>query len=150
MYFGTVLDKSLFILSGMLARPFRGISSIQEIECGGGNLEAEMIIMSLTIFILPANAILAHVSPFKGDCVTFSEFSSCVIDTGDTRRSKLRVLVPDLDEGETRKYGCNCTTLGSFGKTDTFTWSVLVWRNSKSPLSCYVISYCFGQEFFSE
>ncbi|KAK7488928.1 hypothetical protein BaRGS_00019885, partial [Batillaria attramentaria] len=92
---------------GISVRDYRGIPSIQEVECWGGTLEAEVILFSLKMFTIPDKSVLAVARPTTNDCMTFSEFSSCAIDASDTRKSRLRVLAADLEEGESRTYGCN-------------------------------------------
>ena len=80
---------------------------------------------------------LAHSNPMTKECITFGDFSSCAMDTSDTRNSRLRVLVSDLEEGESRRYGCTASSFGPFGETNVVTWSVQVERNSKySELIC--------------
>ena len=127
---------SLFrIISGMTARIFKGFPSLQEVECTAGSLKAEVNVFSLKLFTVPDNGLLAHANPVKDECVTFGEFSSCLIDTSNTRNSRLRVLVSDLEEGEDREYGCTVSTFGPLGEYDAATWSITVRRNSE---------YCCG------
>ena len=120
-----------FVLSGLSVRLFKGFPSLQEVECTTGSLKAEVKVFSLKIFTELENKMLAHSNPMTNECITFGDFSSCVIDTGDSRNSRLRLLVSDLEEGESRKYGCTASSFGPFGETNAVTWSVTVQRNSE-------------------
>ena len=115
----------------MSVRLFKGFPSLQEIECTTGSLKAEVNVFSLKLFTVPENGMLAHANPVKNDCVTFEEYSSCEIDSSDTRNSRLRVLVSDLREGERRNYGCTASSFGPFGETNVARWSLVVKRNSE-------------------
>ena len=86
---------------------------------------------SLKLFTETDNKMVAHANPVTNECITFGEFSSCTLDSSDTRNSKLRVLVSDLKEGESRRYGCTASSFGSFGESFSATWSVTVHRASK-------------------
>ena len=136
VYLSTICRSEIFIvvfgiLSGMSVRLFKGFPSLQEIECTTGNLKAEVNVFSLKLFTVPENGMLAHANPVKNECVTFEEYSSCEIDSSDTRNSRLRVLVSDLREGERRKYGCTASSFGPFGETNVARWSLVVKRNSE-------------------
>lgn len=115
----------------MSAREYRGIPSIQEVECWGGVLEPDMKVISLTLFRLPGNEVLAHASPLSSECRSVEEFSSCLVHNADTRESRLRILAYDLEEEETREYGCNATSMKSFGQVQTFMWSIAVTARSE-------------------
>lgn len=116
-------------------RDFHSIPTLQEVECWGGVLETEVKVLSLTIYNISDNSVLGHVNPLTNECVTFRYFSSCFIDTRDTRQTKLRVLVYDLGENESRKYGCNCTSFRSVGEAEKVTWSVLI----KGPSMFFIL-----------
>ena len=118
-------------LSGMAVRNFKGFLSLQEVECSAGNVKADLKVFSLKMFSMPENIVLATANPVIDECVTFTVFSSCSIDRVDTRRSKLRVLVSDMEEGEVRRYGCRVNSFDSFGDTVTSTWSISVERQSE-------------------
>ena len=115
----------------MTVRYFKGFRSLQEIECSPARLNAEVKILSIKMFTVPGDTVLAHANPVTNECLTFKEFSSCKIDTSDTRKSGLRVLVSDLEEGESRQYGCKATSFGSLGDTETSTWYLTVNRKSE-------------------
>lgn len=111
----------------MEVQTFRGISLIQEVICSGSHLDAEVEVISLKLYRVSDNSVLAFVSHVSNECKTFGEFSSCVVDSTDTRRTKLRVLVPDLAEGEMEQLGCTVlvTRLKSLSN-EQFTWKLSV------------------------
>ena len=124
--------------SGLSVRNFKGFPSLQEIECQIGSYNAEVNVFSLKLFRLPSNIVLAHANPVKNECQTFGEYSSCRIDIRDTRKSTLNILVSDLKEGESRRYGCTASSFGPLGATNTSTWSITVKRNRKSRAQPHV------------
>lgn len=115
-----------FTIAGIIVRDFRGIASIQEVECSGGTLAPEVKLLSLKLLGGSENTILAYVSPASNECRTFVDFSSCVIDSVDSRNSRARTLVSDLAEKEVRTYTCVAQTWKLLGDTQTHTWSVLL------------------------
>ena len=115
----------------MVSRNFKGISSLQEVECLGASLNPDVKLLSLRMFSVPDNFVLASLNVFTNSCVTFGDYSSCAIDSSDTHRSRLRVLVFDLDAGESRQYGCKASTISSLGEPKTVTWSIMVTHESK-------------------
>ena len=119
------------VYAGLTSRDFKGIPSLQEVECSGRSLEPEVKLLSLRMHSLADDRVIASLVVFSNTCVTRGDFSSCVIDTVDTHRSTLRLLVVDLEEGESRKYGCKVHTMDSFGNPATSTWTRFVQRNSK-------------------
>ena len=118
-------------ISGMSTHDFKGISSLQEVECKGTYLNPDVQLLSLKLFRITDSSLLASLNVFRNSCVTFGDFSSCFVDTVDTHKSSLRTLVVDLDEGESKAYGCNASTLNSLGYTQTLTWTILVTRRRK-------------------
>lgn len=136
-----MIDTYLFIsrarltfykFSGMRSHDFREFPSIKEVECDGKSLKSEVKLLSLRLFrVNPESAVeeseaLASLNVFEKTCMTFSEYSSCIINTQDTHSSRLRILVHDLREGETREYGCTANTMTSFGISDSESWEILV------------------------
>ena len=115
----------------MTVRLFKGFPSLQEVECTTENLKAEVKVFSLKMFTGPQDSVLAHANPVTRECLTFRDFSSCKFDLSDTRKSRLKVLVSDLEEGESRRYGCTAASFGSLGETNSSHWSITVWRESK-------------------
>ena len=119
------------LFSGLTVRDFLGFPSLKEVECSGGSIKAEVDLLSLTLFKTRDNTILAILNTYKNTCKTFSEFSSCELIVGDSRRSVVRTLVADLEEGETTILGCNVTTFLEIGHAPKYSWSIPVHRISK-------------------
>ena len=115
----------------MTVRHFKGFHSLQEVVCSAGTLRPEVKVLSLKMFTLPENSVLATANPVMKECVTFREYSSCSVDGSDTRKSEVRVLVSDMDEGEIRRFGCRVNSFDSLGDTISTAWSVTVERRSK-------------------
>ena len=116
----------------MAVREFQGIPSIQEVECLGRNLGADVKLISLMMFTVPDNRIIASLNVMANTCLTHTEYSSCFIDTDNTRGSRLRVLEHQLVGGESKEYGCEVNTVNPRGKTKSTTWSVSVTAKRKS------------------
>lgn len=126
LWFDALNCHNGFCFSGMTSNDFKGFPSIQEVGCSGESLEAEVKILSLTMFKTSDNSVLVYANPLTNDCFTGVDFSSCLIDTIDKRNSRVRVLVYDLQEGETRQYGCNVSSFKHKEQAGTITWSILV------------------------
>lgn len=114
--------------TGMTSRDFRGITSIQEVDCWGGRLNSDVKLISLQIFKLPESTLLASLNVYTNNCMTYGDFSSCVIDQTDIHKSRVRVLVHDLEEGEHREYGCTATTVTPQGSAVVTNWKMVVRR----------------------
>ena len=119
------------LFTGLFTRHFKGIPSIQEVECWGQGLKPETKLLSLKVYTIPDNKVQASLNVFANNCLTYADYSSCFVDTADTHRSRLRVLVYDLEEGESREYGCRALALQNTGDESELTWSVLVTRKSE-------------------
>ena len=115
----------------MTSRVFRGIPSIQEVECSGQNLNSDVKLISLQLFRLPETSVLASLNVYTNNCMTFSEFSSCAIRPANIHQSHLRLLVHDLEEGEKREYGCTANTINPLGNSLYRNWKIVLTRNSK-------------------
>ena len=126
-----MVKQNYVSFSGMAVRHFKGFPSLQEVSCSAGNLRTEAKVLSLKMFTLPENSILASANPVMKECVTFGEYSSCSVDGSDTRKSHLRVLVSDMDEGEIRRFGCRVNSFDSVGDTISTIWSITVERKSE-------------------
>jgi hypothetical protein len=125
-------------------RNFLGFPSLKEVECSGATLPSEVKVLSLTLFTIPSNEPLALMDTYvETTCKTFSEYASCSVDAGDSRKSFVRTLLADLEE-EGRVYvGCNVSMRVASGHTLTYpsqTWRISVYRESKLKQSyLYVI-----------
>ena len=124
------------LFAGMTARDFKGIPSIQEVECWGHGLKPEVKLMSLKLFNSFDNSVLASLNIYTNTCLTYSDFSSCVVNNIDTHKSRLKILVHDLEEGDSRRYGCKLTVLDSEGDASDLKWSIVVTRISEYLRHC--------------
>lgn len=107
--------------------------------CAGGTLTPEVKLISLQIHRLRDSAALASLNIYTNSCITLGDFSSCHIDSADTHRSRLKILVVDLDEGESREYGCVVTTVSSFGNAEVTNLKILVSRKREAFLMCVFV-----------
>lgn len=112
-------------------RNFKGLECLQEVECHAGHLEADLKVLSLKLYTLSDDRVLAYLNTFSNECITYGEYSSCDISSGNSRNSKLRVLVTDLEEEERRGYGCKASVFRSGEEPSISTWSVVILRNSE-------------------
>lgn len=119
------------LFSGMTSRDFRGISGIQEVECFGETLDVDLKLISLQLFRLPESTVLASLNVISNNCMTFGDYSSCRLHPADTHKSRVRVLVHDLEEGEGREYGCTATAVTPLGNAVTQNWKLFLRRSSK-------------------
>ena len=120
-----------FLFSGMSVRNFKGFSSLQEVECWAGHLETEVKLVSLKLYTISDNSVLAYLNTVTNECITHGAYSSCFIDIAASRKSRLKVLVADLKEGESRSYGCKASSFRSGEEPKTDTWSISVKRFSE-------------------
>lgn len=115
----------------MTSHNFKGFHSIQEVVCTGKGLKPEVKLLSLRLFRSEDTFVLATLNVFGNNCLTYSDYSSCVVNATNTHESKLKVLVYDLEEGENKRYGCKATVVGSEGRAEELDWSTMVFRPSK-------------------
>jgi hypothetical protein len=88
---------------------------LQELECSGNTLSADVKLLSLKLVTLPEATLLASLNLYTDTCLTFTEYSSCTNSSDNTHRSRLRLLVHDLSEGDSNEYGCTANTMNSVG-----------------------------------
>ena len=100
-------------------------------ECWGHGLNPEVKLLSLRLYRAADSFVLASLNVFADNCLTYTDYSSCVINTSDTHKSRVRVLVYDLEEGDSRRYGCKATVVESEGEAKNILWSTVVTRQSK-------------------
>ena len=115
----------------MTSRKFKGFPSLLEVECSGETLKPEMKLISLQIHRLVDSTAIASLNVHTGSCITLGDFSSCVMGSVDANKSRLRILVDDLEEGESREYGCVVTAVSSFGNAEVTNWKILINRRRK-------------------
>ena len=111
--------------AGMESRPFHNLPRIQQVECSGTSLDADTTVSSMILYD-SSETIIASVNTLTGECMTQASFSSCLLHKADTRRTRLRTLAMDLEEGESRTYGCEVTSLRSGERAKIITWSLTV------------------------
>ena len=127
---------------------FKGFPSLQEVECTGRDLKPEVDLLSLSMFRLPESSVLGTLHVIKKSCFTRADYSSCSIDLENSHQSKLRLLVTDLSEGESREYACKANAINALGETEISTWNILVSRRSEYDSECvmeimvYVCLFC--------
>ena len=126
----------VIMFSGIAVRNFKGFPSLQEVECWGGHLPGEVKVLSLKLYKNSDNSVLAYLSTFSKDCVTYSDYSSCTIDASNSRNSRLRVLLTDLEEGESGQYTCIASVIKFGEEARTSSWSIVVTRNSELMSVC--------------
>ena len=119
------------VLTGITSRDFKGIPSIQEVECWGEGLKPEVKLLSLKLYRVSDNYVLASLNIYANTCLTYNDFSSCYVNSVDTHKSRLKALVHDLEEGESRRYGCKATVVQSEGDASELKWSTVVRRRSE-------------------
>ena len=90
-----------------------------------------MKLLSIEIYTADDKSVLVLLNILNDNCLTHGDYSSCVIDSNQSRKSKVRVLVADLKEGESRRYGCDVKAFTARGKTTKFTKSIVVTRTSE-------------------
>lgn len=114
----------------MEAHPFHNLPRIQEVECTGTTLDADATVSSMILYD-SRDHIIASVNTLTGECTTGGAFSSCVLHNRDTRKTRLRTLVMDLEHGQSRTYGCEVTSFRSGERARISTWSLTVRAGSK-------------------
>ena len=137
------------LLTGMTVKFFNGITELQEVECSAASLRPELKLFSLKMFSLSDNAVLATANAMTEECTTFTDYSSCYVDRKDSRKSKIRILVSDMEEGEVRRYGCRVNSFDSLGDTITSTWTITVERKSESSWCSWCCCCVFSRQLLS-
>jgi len=98
------LEITFHWIAGLTSRDFKGFPSLQEVECTGRALKPEVKLLALQMYRLPEQRLLASMNVMTKECVTLGDFASCVVERTDTKTSKLKVLVADLNEGESSEF----------------------------------------------
>lgn len=119
----------------MRASSFRGIESIQVIECSGNVLHSDIDLFGMTLFTPVDNKILASVNLKSNECVTSHSYSSCLIDSKDTRKTRLLTLVFEWSDDAHRLFGCNVTSFRA-SQPHLISWFI---RISRKWMLCMVI-----------
>ena len=95
--------------------------------------------MSMVLYTIPQDKVLASVYTLKGECSTSDgNFASCVIDAADSKKTTIKALLTDLLEGEMRVYGCNVTSFRSGGRVKIITWSLVLRISGKHNIRFFI------------
>lgn len=113
---------------------FNGIHSIIEVQCAGENLDSDIDILTLALFTAEDNELLAFVNMKTEECLAKGQFCSCHIDKKNSRQTKVKTLVLDLEVGESRLYGCNVTGLKSGTRWQVMSWTISARRERECSL----------------
>ena len=117
---------------------FKEIPHIFELSCSADALEADANLLSMVLFRLSDDVILASLNMASRECSTSAVFSSCVIEETDVRKSSVKTLVMNLKEGETSRYGCEVSSMKSGERVTVAAWSVAITGKSESYFSLFV------------
>lgn len=112
----------------MSVRNFLEFATLKEVECSGATLRTEVTFLSLTLFKVEDQTMLAHMLTSTKTCNTFAEFASCSINVADSTKSVVKTLLADLNVGERVLVGCNVTSVLANGHAQMFSWSIAVER----------------------
>lgn len=126
-----ILHGDLSDFPGLTSRPFQGFADIQEVECLGDSLPPESDVVLMLLYEKTHNKILAAMNMRKHECSTLEEYTSCDMVDSDSSKSRLRALITDLAEGQSRVYGCNISALISGIRMESFSWSITLHHISK-------------------
>ncbi|KAK7490332.1 hypothetical protein BaRGS_00018493 [Batillaria attramentaria] len=115
---------------GLTSADFKGNDRIQEVSCSGEALATHTGLLSVILYTVKDERIVASANFATRECLTTHVFASCTVEESDSRKTRVTALVVDLTAGERRLFGCNVTTFTSVGKAHTVTWTVVVRRPS--------------------
>ncbi|PVD27099.1 hypothetical protein C0Q70_12250 [Pomacea canaliculata] len=97
-------------LYSMVIRAFKGIPSIQEVQCSGQGLGSDITVLGLTLYCVNSSQVLAYVNILNRECSTSSGYSSCFIASDDPGKTRVMTLAAEIDDGRYLDYGCNVTS----------------------------------------
>lgn len=121
----------LFFPSGLSSRRFLGLQDIHEVECSGQSLHTELDLLTMVFYEVTSDETLGFVNHGKRECTAAHVFVSCDVDDRDARRTRLKALISDLAEGESRAYGCNITAVGTRGRSKLLSWTISIHQISE-------------------
>ena len=124
-----MFSTHMFPSSGMMERDFKGIPSIKEVLCLGHGVNPELKLMSINMYTNSEQSLLATLNVFTNTCMTYTAYSSCFVDNTGGHESKVKVLVTDLEEGESRRFGCKLTVMDTKGNAGDLKRSFVVTRS---------------------
>lgn len=103
---------------------FQGVPYIREVSCSGATLDSDANVFSMALY--EKGRQLAQVNVMTNECTTSGRFSSCDINTRDSRRSVLKTLLIDLSEEETKEFVCELNSLKTGGRPTLTVWNLEV------------------------
>lgn len=129
----TVKSDASFFSGGMIVRDFKGIPSLQEVECSARAISRPVLMCSIKLFKQSNNELLVKLTSSENTCKTYTEFASCtLISSGDRRGSAVRTLVSDWSRGRSIGLGCNGTCVLTHNDHPlVFSWSINAHMKSK-------------------
>lgn len=122
---------------------FKGLTSLPTVECAADGLEADVTVMSMTMYSVRDNNVVAAINILDSECSTSGVYSACVVSSQDKKRTKLVSIVPEAVKDEVAVYGCNLTVFRQ-GKGHIVSWSTSVRLPSMSvlPFSAHACAGC--------
>ena len=130
----------------MSSKSFQGFGELRELQCSGETLPQDSDLMAMVLFEATSNNILAVANLRKMECSTSNTYVACHLDDTDIRKSRLKVLIDDLAEGQSRVYGCNVSAFASGIRMESFSWSVTVHHISKLTfMRTFIVAVFFRQ-----
>ena len=115
--------------SGLSSRSFKGFHDIQQIQCSAEALPPDSDLFFMVLYqVTDKSKTLGKLNVNRKECSTSEDYVSCEIFESESRRSRLKALIADLAEGQSRVYGCNVTALISGSTTGIMSWSITVYR----------------------
>ena len=112
----------------MTFKQFQGHEGIYEVECSSDLLDSNTNLRDMVLYNVATDEALASVNVKSKECFTRAGYVSCGFQRFWPSRAKLRVLVVDLQFGESRLFGCNLTSSPSGSVINTVSWRIVVIR----------------------
>nr|KAG5686410.1 hypothetical protein BaRGS_016548 [Batillaria attramentaria] len=84
--------------NGLRFGAFQGYDHITEVACTGEPLDSDTDLLSMVLYKLDGKKVIATVNLKNNECSTSDKFSSCVIDSKDSHKTRLTTLILDLAE----------------------------------------------------
>ena len=129
--------ERLNVFAGMTYRHFQGIPNIMEVDCSGdGLVDSSADLLTVTLYDPRDYKVIASANLKSKECTTSASFSLCIIDEKG-HRTKVRTLVLDLGQKESRLFGCNVTVTKG-GVTQIRPWSIYVKADSEYGVLVFV------------
>lgn len=132
------LNYNITFFTGLSVKLFENNPAILELQCSGDVLQPASNIVTMVMYTAEDKEPIISINVGKDQCLSYKMFASCAALGENSRKTRISALILDLLEGETRHYGC---TVGfeSRGWTDSVSWRLQVYRNSKSRLTSHPI-----------